>query len=99
MAKKMELHQELAALCKAIPAPASVVFDVTTYKKACEDYQTALHYVGEVLSNFATYEKWKSQIGKGTVDDEFILQCKDNLEDYMDRFRSFVEERSKEGWE
>ena len=99
MSKKTEFYLELAALCKAPPAPASVVFDVTTYRKACEDYQTVLHYVGEILSNYATHEKWKSQLGKGTVDDEFILQCKDNLDDYLLKLKEFVEERSKEGWE
>lgn len=67
MKKTSEFYVELSKLIKTIPAPASVVFDVMTYKKACEDYQTALFYVGEILSNHATYEKWKSQLGKGTV--------------------------------
>lgn len=99
MKKTSEFYVELSKLIKTIPAPASVVFDVMTYKKACEDYQTALFYVGEILSNHATYEKWKSQLGKGTVDDEFIMQCKDNMDDYMEKLRTFVKERSEEGWE
>lgn len=51
MKKTFEFYVELSKLIKTIPAPASVVFDVMTYKKACEDYQTALFYVGEILSN------------------------------------------------
>ena len=99
MKKTSEFYVELSKLIKTIPAPASVVFDVMTYKKACEDYQTTLFYVGEILSNHATYDKWKSQLGKDTVDDEFILQCKDNMDDYMEKLRTFVKERSEEGWE
>lgn len=97
--KNSEFYMELSKLIRTIPAPASVVFDVITYKKACGDYQTALFYVGEILSNHATYEKWKSQLGKGTVDDDFILQCKDNMETNMEKLRSFIKERSEEGWE
>jgi len=97
--KKSSFYMELSKLVKAIPAPAPVVFDAIIYKKACEDYQTALYYVGEILSNHAIYEKWKRSLGKGAVDDEFILQCKDNMDDYMEKMRVFVNERSEEGWE
>ena len=99
MAKSnVELLMEIYNLIKAIPAPATTVLDVTTYQKSCRDYQEAMYFISTILTNYATYEKWKSRLGKGELDDDYILDCKDNVDEYLQKFKQFVNERQEEGW-
>lgn len=96
---EMDKLMELVETVRKVPTVSSVVTDVSIYRVGVKDCEYALQKVSDFLTTFCTYQRWKGKLNTGDVDDEFILECKNNYEKALEDMKSFIDTRSKEAWQ
>lgn len=93
-----EFIHEVVTLMSKCPQASPNPYDMTGWIHAARDYEKIHKLVYSCLSNFAFYSTWKSKLGTGEVEDDWIIMSKEKYQEKFDELKGFVDKRVKEGW-